>query len=98
MRTFAHRYKSGDSIEPDVIVSSNRERHAIVFECKGGKNTSTDQERRYRTLDTRTLGMWITARPSLDRHIVSYAVTREGMPRISAHTSLPLLVFGENDI
>jgi len=90
--------RSGDSIEPDVIVSSNRERHAIVFECKGGKNTSTDQERRYRTLDTRTLGMWITVRPGLDRHTVSYAVTDEGMSRIGVHTDLPLLVFGQNDI
>lgn len=92
------RTKSGDLIEPDVIVSSNRERHALVFECKGGKNVNTDQERKYMTLDTRTLGMWITVRPSLDRHTVSYAVTREGVPRISEHTGLPLLVFGDSDI
>lgn len=90
--------KSGDLIEPDVIVSSDKERHAIVFECKGGKNTRRDQERRYKTLDTRTLGMWISVRPSLDRHTVSYAVTKEGMPRIGQHTRLPLLVFGNSDI
>ena len=87
-----------ESIEPDVVVASNRERHAIVFECKGGSNTNMDQERRYMELDTRTLEMWVTAKPSLDRHTMVYAVTGRGAPRISGHTAFPLLVFGEKDI
>jgi len=92
------RTKSGDLIEPDVIVASSKERHALVFECKGGKNISTDQKKRYKNLDTRTLGMWITVKPSLNKHTMSYAVTGEWAPRIGKHTSFPLLVFGKNNI
>ncbi|MDD9813579.1 MAG: hypothetical protein OXU37_04850 [Thaumarchaeota archaeon] len=79
-------------------MASNRERHAIVFECKGGSNTNMDQERRYMELDMRTLEMWVTVKPRLDRHTVAYAVTGKGAHRISGHTALPLLVFGEEDI
>jgi len=44
------RTSSGEAVKPDIIFTSNKLIHSLVFECKGGITVDTEQLRRYGTL------------------------------------------------
>lgn len=52
--------KTGEAIKPDVVVTSQKMLHCIVFECKGGTTIDTGQILRYKNLKTTDLIRWIT--------------------------------------
>ena len=66
--------KSAQKITPDVVVVSNNLVHAMVIDCKSGKNIDSDQDRRYESLKSRDLAYHITV---YDRkhltHVTCYA-------------------------
>lgn len=51
--------KTGKSIKPDIIATSKKIIHSIVFECKGGKTINDEQILRYEDLTTSDLLRWI---------------------------------------
>ncbi|MCH7561005.1 MAG: hypothetical protein IIC67_06525 [Thaumarchaeota archaeon] len=51
--------KSGKSVKPDVITTSNKTIHSIVFDCKGGTTIDDEQISRYENLIKDDLFRWI---------------------------------------
>lgn len=51
--------KTGKSIKPDIIATSKKTIHSIVFECKGGKTINDEQILRYKDLTTSDLLRWV---------------------------------------
>jgi len=52
--------KSGKTVKPDVIATSNKTIHSIVFDCKGGKTINDQQISRYTDLTKDDLSRWIS--------------------------------------
>lgn len=50
---------TGESIKPDIVCSSNRLLHSLVFDVKGGKSLDEDQLKRYGKLVSDDL-RWVT--------------------------------------
>jgi len=51
--------KAGKSIKPDVVATSKKIIHSIVFECKGGTTITDDQLSRYEDLTPSDLLRWV---------------------------------------
>jgi hypothetical protein len=62
---------SGSVVKPDLIATSNRHLHSLVFELKGGKTCSADQLQRYAALTVGDLLRWVTV---YDRNHLAFDV------------------------
>ena len=51
--------KAGKSVKPDVIATSKKMIHSIMFECKGGKTIDDEQISRYEDLTASDLLRWV---------------------------------------
>ncbi len=85
--------KKQATVKPDIIAASNKHKHALVIECKSGKNIDKEQEERYAQLDIDTLKLWVSTNPPLQKHTAIYAINSHGIERIKSHTKLPIIVF-----
>lgn len=50
---------SGKTVKPDVVATSKKTIHSVVFECKGGKTVEDEQISRYEDLTPSDLLRWI---------------------------------------
>ncbi len=48
-----------EQVKPDVVAVSNKQLHALVFDCKSGKNAEPDQITRYKKLTDDDLLRWV---------------------------------------
>lgn len=48
-----------EQVKPDVVAVSNKQLHALVFDCKSGKNAEADQVARYKKLTDEDLLRWV---------------------------------------
>jgi hypothetical protein len=53
------RTSAGERVRPDIIVTSIRLIHSLVFDVKGGLTVEKDQIERYNTLDKSDLYRWV---------------------------------------
>jgi len=94
------RTSTDEVVKPDVIVTSNRLIHSLVFECKGGTTIDTDQLRRYSTLAVDNLLRWVTTFTSTDFHFdVCISDLQENhlfLATISKH--FPMITFGKHKL
>ena len=87
--------ESAQKIAPDVVAVSNRLTHAMAFDCKSGKNISSDQDCRYEALESRDLAYHITIHdPNQLTHVVCYADEDANHESLEPHTRLPFVTFG----
>jgi len=94
------RTSSGDTITPDLIVTSNKLIHSLVFECKGGMTVDPDQFERYETLTNDDL-RWINVYTFNDFHFdVCVADVQKYHPAILPYVvdKFPVITFGKDEI
>ena len=85
------------NICPDIVAVSNRQRHALVIDCKGGMNLDPDQDARYSKIGTKKLYS-AKAKPDLEGHDMTYAINSGSQERIAGRTCHPIIVFSEYEI
>ena len=54
------RTSTDEAVKPDVIATSNKLVHSLVFDCKGGITVDQDQMQRYSTLTENDLLRWVS--------------------------------------
>lgn len=92
---------SGEVVTPDIIVTSTKLIHSLVFECKGGITIDKDQLDRYATLDEATLFRWVQyAHPLFTlqnfRFDVCISDLEENHPIIAPMVKdVPIVTFGD---
>ena len=90
---------TAQKVNPDVVVASEIHSHAIVAECKSGKNIDVRQDKKYLELDPKHLANHVTVR-HLDklRHACCYVDTADNHGRLARHTSLPFITFERHSV
>ena len=58
------RTQTGDTVHPEIVLSSAQERHSILLETKSGKNLDADQLQRYAGVTTEDLVQRVPVEPS----------------------------------
>ena len=94
------RTTSGDTVKPDIIVTSNKLVHSIVFECKGGITVDPDQLRRYNTLTEEDL-RWVDVFSFDDFHFdVCIVDIQKNHLTILSHVDnkFPMITFGDEEV
>lgn len=91
--------KSAQKITPDVVVVSNNLKHAMVIDCKSGKNIDSDQDHRYESLKSRDLAYHITVddRKHL-AHVACYVDEVANHEFLEPYTKLPFITFGYDTV
>ena len=93
-----HLQESG-TIQPDIVAVSKKALHAIVSDCKGGSSFSTDQDRRYASLDSRDLEQHVTVHdPKRLSHDACYVDIEDNHASLEGRTQLPFITFGRDSI
>ncbi len=92
--------EGGEQVKPDIVVASERCRHIICFDCKGGHTVERDQIDRYRTLTPNDLSRWIRLRSAPASHNLCFTFRElERLNPIIQETSPhPLLILGDDSI
>ncbi len=86
------RTESGKSVKPDVVATSNKTTHSVVFECKGGTTISDDQILRYEDLTPSDLLRWVDVRISDNySHDVCVFNFTKNLKSIISKISFPIL-------
>lgn len=86
--------KSAEKITPDVVAVSNKLVHAMVIDCKSGKNIDRDQNCKYESLEPHDLIYHITVHdPNRLTHVACYADVATNHQFLEPHTTLPFLTF-----
>jgi hypothetical protein len=88
------------SIKPDVVVTSNRHLHALLFDCKGGRNVDEKQADRYRKVTPEDILRWIAIwRPERLAHDVCFlSLESNRVDRTDKFKDFPLLVLSEQSL
>lgn len=90
------KMRGGGSIKPDVLAVSNKNLHALVAECKGGKTIRPDQDLRYAGLAPSDLSNCAKVYDQKRlRHDVCYVAGIENHASLSPQTNLPFITFGQ---
>jgi hypothetical protein len=94
------RTSTDERIKPDIVATSNKLLHSIVFECKGGVTVEQDQMDRYLTLTESDLLRWVTPYDTNNfKFDVCISDTSENHPAILPLVNdFPLITFGEETI
>lgn len=95
------RTSSGDTIRPDIVITSNKLLHSLVFECKGGITVDPDQFERYGTLTKEDLMRWISVYTFHNFNFdVCIADLRKNHPAIFPYAvnKFPMITFGNDEI
>jgi hypothetical protein len=91
---------SGDTVKPDLVATSNRLVHSMVFECKGGIAIDVDQLRRYSSLTPENLLRWISvfdrANLQFDVCICDLAENHSYIKVVNQH--FPMLTFSSEEL
>jgi hypothetical protein len=88
---------SGEIVKPDLIATSNRQIHSLVFEIKGGKTINPTQLKRYEGLTVNDLLRWVTV---FDRTHLEFDVCicdlaeNHSLIKLINNNKFPVLVFG----
>ena len=88
--------QAGERVKPDVVVTSNRLIHSIVFECKGGETIDHSQILRYEHLRASHLLQWIDV---YDRKNYSHDVCIliwKTSETVQSMTNLPILSLSDS--
>jgi len=94
------RTSSGEAIKPDIIVTSNKLLHSLVFECKGGITVDTEQLRRYGTL-TENDFRWVNIYTFDHFHFdVCIADIQKNHSAVVVHVKnqFPIITFGNEEV
>lgn len=87
------------STRPDVVAASNKLNHAMVAECKSGKNIDPEQDGKYRTLKSSDIHKCVkTHDAGRLTHTVCYVVPETYHGRLADHTTLPFIVFSASSM
>jgi len=94
------RTSSGDIVQPNIIATSNKLIHSLVFECKGGITVEQDQLQRYSTLTNENILRWITVFASENFHFDVCISDLEENHRFNAYIAkiFPMITFGNNKV
>lgn len=91
------KMRGGDTVKPDVLTVSNKNLHALVVECKGGKSIKPDQDFRYASLLPSDLSNCAKVYDQKRlRHDVCYVAGIENHASLSSQTNLPFITFGQH--
>ncbi len=90
---------TAQKVNPDVVAASEIHSHAIVAECKSGKNIDARQDKKYRELDPKHLAQHVTVH-HLDKLGIAccYVDTEDNHGRLARHTSLPFITFERHSV
>lgn len=94
------RTSSGETVKPDIIVTSNKLIHSLVFECKGGTTVDGEQIRRYGTLTENDL-RWVDVYTFDNFHFdVCIADIEKNHSAILPHINniFPIITFGDKKL
>ena len=87
----------GSSITPDVVSVSDHLSHALLVDCKGGRNIDPSQDAKYQGIRHGELANWVTVREQGRlTHTACYAANGTNYDKLHQHTGLPFIVFGED--
>ncbi len=90
---------TAQKVNPDVVAASETHSHAIVAECKSGKNIDARQDKKYLELDPKHLAHHVKVRLGDKlRHACCYVDTADNHGRLAPHTSLPFITFGRQSV
>ena len=88
--------KNAAKVHPDIVAFSQKHLHAIVADCKSGKNIDTDQDSRYTKLESDDLKYFITTYdPKRLKHVVCYVDTDHNHDSLKSFTKLSFVTFGD---
>ena len=86
--------KTAEKIKPDVVAVSNKYNHAIVVDCKSGKNIDVDQDKRYQNIESSDLTYYVTVHDKNRlSHCSCYVDNESNHTVIKPYASLPLVTF-----
>jgi hypothetical protein len=90
------RTSSDELVKPDILATSNKLIHSLVFECKGGVTVDADQLRRYSTLTEDNVLRWTRPFTHQNFHFdVCLADVEENHPVVVAvGNRFPIITFG----
>ena len=98
------RTSSEDIVKPDIIVTSTKLVHSLVFECKGGITIDQNQIKRYSALEKTNLLRWVghaspMFTPDNFRFDVGISDLEENHPFVVAEVrDLPIITFGASKV
>lgn len=94
------RTSSDDVVRPDILATSNKLIHSLVFECKGGTTVDVDQLRRYSTLTPEDVSRWATLFTRDNFHFdTCLADVEENHPIVAAKgNQFPILTFSDEKL
>ena len=91
-----------EQVKPDVVAVSNKQLHALVFDCKSGKNAEADQVARYKKLMDEDLLRWVGDKVYATKgfsHDTCYVCLEEHRKVLSPNMGdLPLLSVGKEKV
>jgi len=82
-----------EKTKPDIIIVSNKIKHMLIIECKGGGSISAEQDMRYGKLEVKSIAIKIGAGGFIDKHVVAYAINHTSLKEIKKQTARPIIVF-----
>lgn len=92
------RTSGGELVKPDIIKTSKKFNHCIIFECKSGTG-DIDQMDRYDTLTSDDLSRWVDVpTKELLKFDVCVVDFENNHSSIEKSTNFPIITFGENTI
>jgi len=90
------RTSSDEVVKPDILATSNKLIHSLIFECKGGVTVDADQLRRYSTLTEDNVLRWTRPFTHQNFHFDACLVdVEENHPVVAAiGNQFPIITFG----
>ena len=86
-------------VTPDVVAVSRNHNHALVTDCKSGKNIDPNQEERYSSMTDKPLKHFVDVDDeSRIKHQFCYVDLEEHHAKLKEHTQFPFITFGRNQL
>lgn len=86
--------KGGSKITPDIIFSSDKQRHILVCECKGGHTISSEQITKYEALAVKDMLRWIRLHTGEITHDICYVMFENDFDK--SFNAFPALIFSKD--
>lgn len=88
----------GREAVPDIIPLNEVAGHILAIDCKGGANIKPHQDGKYSRMRLSDILEITRPQCKVGHYTFAYAIEREHVERIRAHTSLALIVFGLHEV
>lgn len=94
------RTSQGNQVRPDVVATSNKFLHSIVFDCKGGNQVEPTQVSNYKGLRDTDLARWVTVFDATKlSHDICFTCFNNNQSSVSSQIQgMSLIVFGDQNI